>query len=110
MRALLFVVPRTRLPHRASRRPKIFLIFFMQVAAERVTNRPVRRYYEKGVYGMTEQRKMELVKALAYGEMPERAAAAENVGVAEALEIRQSCAAEIAGEREILTKAGYLDG
>ena len=59
---------------------------------------------------MTEQQKMELVKALAYGEMPQRAAAAENTGVADALEIRQSCAAEIAEEREILKKAGYLDG
>lgn len=86
-----------------------FKDFFMQVAVEKVTNRPIRRYYEKEVYGMTEQQKMELVKALAYGEMPERAAA-ENAGVAEALEIRQNCAAEIAEEREILKNSGYLDG
>ena len=59
---------------------------------------------------MTDQRKMEIVKALAYGETPEQAAAAEGVGAKEAREIARSCAAEVAAERETLRKAGYLNG
>lgn len=53
---------------------------------------------------------MEIVKALAYGETPEQAAAAEGVGAEEAREIARSCAAEVAAERETLRKAGYIDG
>ncbi len=58
---------------------------------------------------MTEQRRMELVRAFARGETPEQAAAAEGVGVPEALEIRQACTEEIDGEREMLQKAGAHD-
>ncbi len=57
---------------------------------------------------MTEQRKMEIIKALAYGETPEQAAATEGVDVSEVLEIQQADAAEITEEREILKGAGYL--
>ena len=48
---------------------------------------------------MTDQRKMEIVKALAYGETPEQAAAAEGVTVAEVQQIAVDCDTEIFAER-----------
>ena len=57
---------------------------------------------------MSNQRKMEIIKALAYGETPEQAATAEGIDVAAVLEIQQSEAADIAEERDMLRKAGYI--
>lgn len=57
---------------------------------------------------MTEQRKAEIIKALAYGETPEQAAEAEDESVAAVQQIVIDAAAEIAAEREVLKKAGYL--
>ena len=57
---------------------------------------------------MNEQRKMEIIKALAYGESPEQAAAAEGIDVLTVQEIQRDCAAEVAEERETLKKAGGL--
>lgn len=58
---------------------------------------------------MSEQTKAEIVKALAYGEDPEQIAEAEGIDVALVLEVQQNDAAEIAGEAEMLRKAGYLE-
>ena len=57
---------------------------------------------------MSNQQKMEIIKALAYGETPEQAAAAEGVDVSAVLEIQKSEADDIAEEREMLRKAGYI--
>lgn len=62
----------------------------------------------EGVIFMTDQRKFEIVKALAYGETPEQAATAEGIDVAAVREIASAHAADIAAERETLKKAGYL--
>lgn len=59
---------------------------------------------------MTNQQKFEIIKALAYGETPEQAAEAEGVDAAEVRQIATDCAQEIAGEREMLRKAGYING
>ena len=57
---------------------------------------------------MSDQRKMEIIKALAYGETPEQAATAEGVDVSEVVEIQKSEADDIAEERDMLRKAGYI--
>lgn len=57
---------------------------------------------------MSNQQKMEIIKALAYGETPEQAAAAEDIDVPAVLEIQKSEADDIAEEREMLRKAGYI--
>ena len=59
---------------------------------------------------MSEQQKYEIIKSLAYGETPEQAAAAEDVEVTAVREIQSTEAAEIAEERDILRKAGYING
>lgn len=59
---------------------------------------------------MTDQRKQEIIKALAYGKTPEQAAEAENVEASAVKEIQNTEAAEIAEEREMLRKAGYING
>lgn len=59
---------------------------------------------------MTEQQIQEIAKALAYGETPEQAAAAEDVEVSAVREIQSTEAAEIAEERDMLRKAGYING
>ncbi len=58
---------------------------------------------------MSEQTKMEIIKALAYGEDPAQVALAEDVNVSVIQKIQQECAADIAEEREDLKKAGYLE-
>ena len=57
---------------------------------------------------MSNQQKMEIIKALAYGEAPEQAAAADGVDVSVVLEIQKSEADDIAEERDMLRKAGYI--
>ena len=59
---------------------------------------------------MTDQRKMEIIKALAYGESAVQVARAEGVTVAEVQQIAVDCDTEIFAEREMLRKAGYIDG
>ena len=59
---------------------------------------------------MLEQQKFEIIKSLAYGETPQQAAEAEGVSVSAVQAIQQSCAADIAEERETLKKAGYIHG
>ena len=59
---------------------------------------------------MTDQRKFEIIKALAYGESAQQAAAAEGVTVVEVQQIAVDCDTEIFAEREMLRKAGYIDG
>lgn len=58
---------------------------------------------------MTNQQKFEVIKAFAYGETPEQIAAAEGISTAEAQQVQQACAGDIAEERETLRKAGYLN-
>ena len=57
---------------------------------------------------MTDQQINEIVKALAYGETAEQAAAAEGVAVADVQRILVDRAAEIDAERAMLKKVGYL--
>lgn len=57
---------------------------------------------------MSDQQKMEIIKALAYGEAPEQAATAEGIDVSAVLKIQKSEADDIAEEREMLRKAGYI--
>ena len=57
---------------------------------------------------MTNQQKLEIVKAFAYGEAPEQIAAAEGISSAEAQRVQQTYAGAITEEREMLRKAGYL--
>ena len=57
---------------------------------------------------MTDQQINEIIKALAYGETAEQAAAAEGVSVADVQKIVAGRAAEIGAEREMLRKVGYL--
>ena len=59
---------------------------------------------------MSEQQKYEIIKALAYGETPEQAAEAEGMEVSAVKEIQSTEAAEIVEEREMLRKAGYING
>ncbi|MCI1955378.1 MAG: hypothetical protein LKJ21_03255 [Oscillospiraceae bacterium] len=80
----------------------------MPIAVSKVTNRTTSRYYKNGVYSMTNQQKFEIVKAFAYGETAEQAAAAEGVAIAEVRQIAVNCAADISAEKEMLKKAGYL--
>lgn len=58
---------------------------------------------------MSEQQKMEIIKALAYGKDPTQIAEAEGIDVALVLEVQQNDAAEITEEAEMLRKAGYLE-
>ena len=80
----------------------------MPIAVSKVTSRTTSRYYKNGVYSMTNQQKFEIIKALAYGETAEQAAAAEGVPVTEVRQIAVNCAADISAEKEMLKKAGYL--
>ena len=57
---------------------------------------------------MTNQQKFEVIKAFAYGETPEQIAVAEGISPAEAQQMQQTCVGDIAEEREMLRKAGYL--
>ena len=57
---------------------------------------------------MSNQQIHEIIKALAYGETAEQAAAAEGVSVADVQKIVAGRAAEIGAEREMLRKVGYL--
>lgn len=59
---------------------------------------------------MSNQQISEMIKALAYGESFEQVAAAEGVPVESVREILNGRAAEVDAEREMLRKAGYLDG
>lgn len=58
---------------------------------------------------MSEQTKLEVIKALAYGEDPAQIAEEEGIDVALVLEVQQNDSAEIAEETEMLRKAGYLE-
>ena len=81
----------------------------MSAAVTSGTSRPEGWYYEiGGVSGMTEQQINEIIKALAYGETAEQAAAAEGASVADVQKIVAGRAAEIGAEREMLRKAGYI--
>ena len=57
---------------------------------------------------MSEQTKFEVIKAIAYSEGPQQIADAEGISVSAVQEIQQSCAAEIAEERDMLKGAGYI--
>jgi hypothetical protein len=57
---------------------------------------------------MSEQQKYEIIKALAYGETPEKIAEINSIDVATLQEIQQQEAAEIAIVQQDLRKAGYL--
>ena len=57
---------------------------------------------------MSNQQIHEIIKALAYGETAEQAAAAEGVEVSDVQKIVAGRAAGIGAEREILRKVGYL--
>ena len=57
---------------------------------------------------MTNQKKFEIIKALAYGQSPEQIATAEDVTPVEVQEIQQFCAAQIAVRRDALKQAGYI--
>lgn len=57
---------------------------------------------------MGKQQKYEIIKALAYGETPEQAAAAEGISVSEVQKVQCTYVADIAKERETLKKAGYI--
>jgi hypothetical protein len=59
---------------------------------------------------MTDQQIQEIIKALAYGETAAQAAAAEGVDVSAVVEIQKSEADDITEERDMLRKAGYLNG
>lgn len=59
---------------------------------------------------MTDQRWMEIVKALAYGEAPSVIAQAEGVTVAEVEAIAGQDAQAVAERREKLREEGYLEG
>ena len=77
-------------------------------SCKRVTARSFGRDYEKGRISMTNQQKFEIIKALAYGETPEQVAAAEGITLAEAQQVQQTCAGDIAEEQKMLREAGYL--
>ena len=57
---------------------------------------------------MTDQQIQEIIKALAYGETAEQAAAAEGVEVSDVQRIAVDRVAEIDAERQMLKKVGYL--
>lgn len=57
---------------------------------------------------MTEQTKMEIIKALAYGETPAQIAVAEDVDIADVQKIAAEEIAEIQTEQEMLRKVGYI--
>ncbi|HEX2986114.1 MAG TPA: hypothetical protein VHO71_04790 [Caproiciproducens sp.] len=57
---------------------------------------------------MSEQRKMEIIKALGYGENPMQIAEAEGIDISTVEGIQRACAADIAEERDMLGKAGYI--
>jgi hypothetical protein len=59
---------------------------------------------------MTDQRKFEIIKALAYGESAVQVARAEGVSMGEVQQIIIDNAADVYAEREMLRKAGYLNG
>ena len=59
---------------------------------------------------MSEQTKNEIIKALAYGETPEQAAEVEGIQVSDVQQIAVTDTAEIQAEREMLRKAGFLNG
>ncbi len=58
---------------------------------------------------MTNQTKNEIIKALAYGETQDQIAQDEGIGIPAVQEVQQSCAAEIAEERDMLKGAGYIE-
>ena len=58
---------------------------------------------------MNDQKKMEIIKALAYGESPSLIAECEGVTEAEVEAIAASCAGEIAVRRAKLREEGYLE-
>ena len=57
---------------------------------------------------MTDQRYMEIVKALAYGEAPSTIAEAESVRVEEVEAIATQDADKVSARRAALKEAGYL--
>ena len=57
---------------------------------------------------MTNQKKFEIIKALAYGAASEQIADAEEVTVTEVVEIKISCAEQIAVRRDALKQVGYI--
>lgn len=59
---------------------------------------------------MTNQQISEIVKALAYGETAQQASAAEGIPVADVQKIAIGHSAEIGVEKEMLKKAGYING
>lgn len=59
---------------------------------------------------MTNQQRFEVIKSLAYGMTPEQAAAAVGAEPAAAEEIQRFGVQEIESEKEMLRKAGYLNG
>jgi len=59
---------------------------------------------------MTDQRKMEIIKALAYGETAQQTATAEGIPAADVQKIAIGHLSEIGAEKELLKKAGYING
>lgn len=59
---------------------------------------------------MTNQQISEIVKALAYGETAAQTATAEGIPVADVQKIAIGHSAEIGAEKELLKKAGYING
>lgn len=57
---------------------------------------------------MTDQTRIEIIKALAYGRTAEQAAEAEDVPLTDVQQVARSAVNEIAAEKELLRKAGYL--
>lgn len=57
---------------------------------------------------MTDQRYMEIIKALAYGESPSLIAECEGVAVAEVEAIATQDADKVSARRAALKEAGYL--
>ena len=59
---------------------------------------------------MTNQQISEIVKALAYGETAAQAATAEGIPAADVQKIAIGHLSEIGAEKELLKKAGYING
>ena len=59
---------------------------------------------------MTDQKRMEIVKALAYGETPAAIAQVEGVSVDEVEAIAQQDAQAVTERKRLLKEAGYLEG
>lgn len=57
---------------------------------------------------MSKQQKIEIIKALAYGETPERIAEAEGLTVEDVKSVAAECVEKIEQRRAALKGAGYI--